>query len=105
MSIWRALFGQAAQRTASAAARKAAEKAQEPETRAQAKAAARQATEQAKRSYRELRGSDNPSRAAGKAVGSVFVKLKQGVDKGFDAPPRDWGSSDEDESEGGPKKK
>lgn len=93
MSIWRALFGQAARH----GARIAVEKAKQPETRAKARAAAKQAGEEARRGYAEIRGSDTPGRAAGQAFGRAFVKLKQGVDKGFDAPPRDWGSGDEDE--------
>lgn len=95
MSIWKSLFGQAAQH----AGRKALEKAQEPETQEKARAAARQASEAAKRGYDDIRGAGNPGRAAGQAVGSVFVRLKKGVDKGFDAPPRDWGGGDGEDSE------
>jgi hypothetical protein len=94
MAIWKALFGQAAQQAGRKAMQKAQEKAREPETRAQAKRVAEQATAQAKRTVQEVRGDGNPGRAAGRAVGGLFVKLKQNVDKGFDAPPRDWGGED-----------
>ena len=97
MAIWKSLMSKAAQH----GARKAMEKAKEPETRAQAKQAAQRASDEVKRSYAEVRGSDNPGRAAGQAVGRAFNKLKQGVDSGFDAPPRAWGGGDEDGKDGG----
>lgn len=92
MAIWKTLFGQVARQ----AGRKAMEKAREPETQEKARAAAKQAGAQAKKTVEAYRREGNPSRAAGRALGGAFVKLKQGIDRGFDAPPRDWGSDDED---------